>query len=196
MKWQENKIILLTYLVIHYVFHFLLEFIHFFNNCRHFFFTAMLFVYGRILSQRLVNTVTSDKVLYRLVSILIKYHMVICYSLYIAGDLRVSILSFNVHQNSKVFVSCLSQIHIKLRASCFRILAFSVFLFFKKKKKTIVWILILWLSSLFLIGIRIHVVHSHIKEEDVQVSIWSVCLDTYDSDCCIHSVLLHCGKHF
>ncbi|PKI37420.1 hypothetical protein CRG98_042206, partial [Punica granatum] len=32
----------------------------------HFFFTAMLFVYGRILSQRLANTVTPDKVLYRL----------------------------------------------------------------------------------------------------------------------------------
>lgn len=51
----------------------------------HFFFTAMLFVYGRILSQRLVNTVNSDKVLYRLVSSLIKYHMVVCYSLYITG---------------------------------------------------------------------------------------------------------------
>ncbi|KAF7840560.1 phosphatidate cytidylyltransferase 1-like [Senna tora] len=51
----------------------------------HFFFTAMLFVYGRILSQRLVNTVTLDKVLYQLVNSLIKYHMVICYSLYIAG---------------------------------------------------------------------------------------------------------------
>ncbi|KAB2600857.1 phosphatidate cytidylyltransferase-like [Pyrus ussuriensis x Pyrus communis] len=51
----------------------------------HFFFTAMLFVYGRILSQRLVNTVTSDKVLYQLVSSLIKYHMVVCYFLYIAG---------------------------------------------------------------------------------------------------------------
>ncbi|KAJ8452779.1 hypothetical protein Cgig2_014542 [Carnegiea gigantea] len=52
---------------------------------KHFFFTAMLFVYGRILSPRLVNTVTSDKVLYKLVSNLIKYHMVICYFLYIAG---------------------------------------------------------------------------------------------------------------
>ncbi|GMH21949.1 hypothetical protein Nepgr_023792 [Nepenthes gracilis] len=51
----------------------------------HFFFTAMLFVYGRILSQRLVNTVTSDMVLYQLVGSLIKYHMVICYFLYIAG---------------------------------------------------------------------------------------------------------------
>ncbi|XP_055813634.1 phosphatidate cytidylyltransferase 1-like [Solanum dulcamara] len=51
----------------------------------HFFFTAMLFVYGRILSQRLVNTVTSDKFLYKLVSKLIKYHMVTCYFLYIAG---------------------------------------------------------------------------------------------------------------
>ncbi|KAH7572604.1 hypothetical protein ACOSP7_015794 [Xanthoceras sorbifolium] len=51
----------------------------------HFFFTAMLFVYGRILSQRLVNTVTPDKFLFQLVSSLIKYNMVICYSLYIAG---------------------------------------------------------------------------------------------------------------
>ncbi|GLU18189.1 hypothetical protein SLE2022_345020 [Rubroshorea leprosula] len=51
----------------------------------HFFFTAMLFVYGRLLSQRLVNTVTSDKFLYQLVSSLIKYHMVACYFLYIAG---------------------------------------------------------------------------------------------------------------
>ncbi|KNA10619.1 hypothetical protein SOVF_142690 [Spinacia oleracea] len=51
----------------------------------HFFFTAVLFVYGRFLSQRLVNTVTSDKVLYKFVSILLKYQMVICYFLYIAG---------------------------------------------------------------------------------------------------------------
>ncbi|KAJ7960833.1 Phosphatidate cytidylyltransferase family protein [Quillaja saponaria] len=51
----------------------------------HFFFTAMLFVYGRILSQQLVNTVTSDKFFYRLVSSLIKYQMFICYFLYIAG---------------------------------------------------------------------------------------------------------------
>lgn len=51
----------------------------------HFFFTAMLFVYGRILSQQLVNTVTSDQFLYLLVSSLIKYQMVICYFLYIAG---------------------------------------------------------------------------------------------------------------
>ncbi|GLT41368.1 hypothetical protein SLA2020_154380 [Shorea laevis] len=51
----------------------------------HFFFTAMLFVYGRLLSQRLVNTVTSDKFLYQLVNSFIKYHMVACYFLYIAG---------------------------------------------------------------------------------------------------------------
>ncbi|KAK9268353.1 hypothetical protein L1049_000102 [Liquidambar formosana] len=51
----------------------------------HFFFTAMLFVYGRILSQRLVNTMTSDQFFYKLVSGLIKYQMVICYFLYIAG---------------------------------------------------------------------------------------------------------------
>ncbi|KAE7995297.1 hypothetical protein FH972_000113 [Carpinus fangiana] len=51
----------------------------------HFFFTAMLFVYGRLLSQRLVNTITSDRFLYQLVSSLFKYHMAICYFLYIAG---------------------------------------------------------------------------------------------------------------
>ncbi|XP_022720683.1 phosphatidate cytidylyltransferase 2-like isoform X4 [Durio zibethinus] len=51
----------------------------------HFFFTAMLFVYGRLLSQPLVNTVTSDKFLYQFVSNLIKYHMAICYFSYIAG---------------------------------------------------------------------------------------------------------------
>ncbi|KAJ4969919.1 hypothetical protein NE237_003018 [Protea cynaroides] len=51
----------------------------------HFFFTAVLFVYGRIISQQLVNTVTSDKFLYRLVSGLMKYQMAICYFLYIAG---------------------------------------------------------------------------------------------------------------
>ncbi|XP_044512408.1 phosphatidate cytidylyltransferase 2-like [Mangifera indica] len=51
----------------------------------YFFFTAMLFVHGRILSQRLVNTVTSDKFLYQFVSSLIKYHMVVCYFLYITG---------------------------------------------------------------------------------------------------------------
>ncbi|KAL3507714.1 hypothetical protein ACH5RR_033096 [Cinchona calisaya] len=51
----------------------------------YFFFTAMLFVYGRILNQRLVNTVIQDKFLHKLVSEFIKYHMVTCYFLYIAG---------------------------------------------------------------------------------------------------------------
>lgn len=51
----------------------------------HFFFTAMLFVYGRILQQQLVNTVSSDRFIYKLVSGLIKYQMVIWYFLYIAG---------------------------------------------------------------------------------------------------------------
>lgn len=45
----------------------------------------MLFTYGRFLSRQLVNTVTSDKLLYQLVSGLIKYQMFICYFLYIAG---------------------------------------------------------------------------------------------------------------
>lgn len=47
----------------------------------------MLFVYGRILSPRLVNTVTWDEVGYQLVSKIIKYHMAVCYFLYIAGAL-------------------------------------------------------------------------------------------------------------
>ncbi|THU53949.1 hypothetical protein C4D60_Mb10t19790 [Musa balbisiana] len=51
----------------------------------HFFFTAMLFTYGRFLTRQLVNTVTSDKLLCQLVSGLIKYQMFICYFLYIAG---------------------------------------------------------------------------------------------------------------
>lgn len=57
---------------------------------RHFFFTAMTFVYGRFLSRQLVNTVTSDKLLYKLVSGLIKYQMFICYFLYIAGVFSLS----------------------------------------------------------------------------------------------------------
>ncbi|XP_047335972.1 phosphatidate cytidylyltransferase 1-like [Impatiens glandulifera] len=51
----------------------------------HFFFTAMFFVYGTIIKKQLVNTVTSDAFFYRVVSGFIKYQMVICYFLYIAG---------------------------------------------------------------------------------------------------------------
>ncbi|KAF5472712.1 hypothetical protein F2P56_009406 [Juglans regia] len=51
----------------------------------HFFFTAMLFVYGRLFSQRLVNTITADRFFDRFVNSLFKYHMAICYFLYIAG---------------------------------------------------------------------------------------------------------------
>lgn len=60
---------------------------------RHFFFTAMLFTYGRFLSHQLVNTMTSDKLLYKLVSRLIKYQMFICYFLYIAGNCGKKICS-------------------------------------------------------------------------------------------------------
>lgn len=59
-------------------------------HCRHFFFTAMLYTYGRFLSRQLVNTVTSDHLLYKVVSGLIKYQMFICYFLYIAGMLSIS----------------------------------------------------------------------------------------------------------
>ncbi|KAF3774324.1 Phosphatidate cytidylyltransferase 1 [Nymphaea thermarum] len=51
----------------------------------HFFFTTMIFVYGYFLQRQLVNTVLSDKFLYRLVSNFIKYRLFICYFLYISG---------------------------------------------------------------------------------------------------------------
>jgi phosphatidate cytidylyltransferase len=53
----------------------------------------MLYTYGRFLSRQLVNTVTSDHLLYKVVSGLIKYQMFICYFLYIAGRL---IITFNM----------------------------------------------------------------------------------------------------
>lgn len=39
-------------------------------------------------------------------------------------------------------------------------------------------------------------VHIDIEEEEVQVSIWPVRLDSYDSDCSIYSVLFHCSQYF
>ncbi|CAH1428729.1 unnamed protein product [Lactuca virosa] len=51
----------------------------------HFFFTAMLFVYGRILSQQIMHAVTPEKFFYKLATSFMKYQMVICYFLYITG---------------------------------------------------------------------------------------------------------------
>eukprot|EP00249_Psilotum_nudum_P003231 c16609_g1_i3 orf=168-785(+) len=51
----------------------------------HFFFTAMVYVYGKFLSKQLVTTILSDKLLTQLFSGFIKYHMIICYFMYIAG---------------------------------------------------------------------------------------------------------------
>lgn len=51
----------------------------------HFFFTAMVYVYGRFLSKQLVTTISSDRILTQLFSVTIKYHMIICYFMYIAG---------------------------------------------------------------------------------------------------------------
>ncbi|KAG0616981.1 hypothetical protein M758_5G156700 [Ceratodon purpureus] len=52
----------------------------------HFFLTAMLYVYGRFLNKHLVKTIHSDHLIPYLFKYgLIKYHMLICYSLYIAG---------------------------------------------------------------------------------------------------------------
>ncbi|KAL6571454.1 phosphatidate cytidylyltransferase [Orobanche hederae] len=126
----------------------------------HFFFTLMLFVYGRILSQRLVNTVTTDKVLYKLVNKFIKYHMVTCYFLYIAG-LKQNMLD-----------------GILLSSKCR-----TYYLGNQSTKDGYVYIL----------GeFRFHVVHSYTEEEDVQVSIWPVCMDTHDSDCGVHTIIVYC----
>ncbi|MFS7940753.1 putative phosphatidate cytidylyltransferase [Helianthus anomalus] len=51
----------------------------------HFFFTAMLYVYGRILGQQITHAVTPEKFFYKLATSFMKYQMVICYFLYIAG---------------------------------------------------------------------------------------------------------------
>ncbi|KAJ0765658.1 putative phosphatidate cytidylyltransferase [Helianthus annuus] len=51
----------------------------------HFFFTAMLYVYGRILGQQIRHAVTPEKFFYKLATSFMKYQMVICYFLYIAG---------------------------------------------------------------------------------------------------------------
>ena len=46
----------------------------------------MLYVYGRFLSKQLVKTINTDQMMAHLFKYgLIKYHMIICYSLYIAG---------------------------------------------------------------------------------------------------------------
>ena len=45
-------------------------------------------------------------------------------------------------------------------------------------------------------GLRFYVVYSYVKEEDVQVSIWPVCMDTHDSNCGVYPVCLHRGQHF
>lgn len=50
-----------------------------------------------------------------------------------------------------------------------------------------------WTISLFF---RFYVVHSYIEEEDVQVSIWAVCLDTHDTHYSVYSVCLHCSQYF
>ncbi len=56
---------------------------------RLFFITAMLYVYGRFLSKQLTTTMHSDQVLSHSFKYgLIKYHMIICYFMYIAGNPR------------------------------------------------------------------------------------------------------------
>ncbi|MCO5572486.1 hypothetical protein L7F22_026241 [Adiantum nelumboides] len=55
----------------------------------HFFFTAMVYVYGRFLSKQLVSAISSDRILTQLFSGFIKYHMLICYFMYIAGKDQV-----------------------------------------------------------------------------------------------------------
>lgn len=42
---------------------------------------------------------------------------------------------------------------------------------------------------------RFYVVYINTEEEDVQVSIWAVCLDTHDFDCGLYTVFFYRGKH-
>ncbi|XP_024544214.1 phosphatidate cytidylyltransferase 1 [Selaginella moellendorffii] len=51
----------------------------------YFFFTAMVYAYGRFLKKQFVNTISSDKILLMIFSGLIKYHTMICYLIYITG---------------------------------------------------------------------------------------------------------------
>lgn len=46
------------------------------------------------------------------------------------------------------------------------------------------------------IGFRFYVVHSYIEEEDVQVSIWPVCMDAHDSNYSVYTVIFLCSQHF
>uniref|UniRef100_A0A0E0EWL9 Phosphatidate cytidylyltransferase n=1 Tax=Oryza meridionalis TaxID=40149 RepID=A0A0E0EWL9_9ORYZ len=75
----------------------------------HFFFTAMLFAYGRFLSRQLVNTVTSDKLLYKLVSGLIKYQMVcMVYSHSKEKGVQVSIQSICMDSHDPIDASLIA----------------------------------------------------------------------------------------
>jgi len=38
-------------------------------------------------------------------------------------------------------------------------------------------------------------VYSVIEEEILQVSVWPVCMDTYDTHCCVYPVCVHCSQH-
>lgn len=42
---------------------------------------------------------------------------------------------------------------------------------------------------------RTCLVHFNVKEEDVQVSVWSVCVDSHGSICGVHSILFYCSQH-
>jgi hypothetical protein len=71
----------------------------------------MLFTYGRFLSRELVNTVTSDHLLFKLVSGLIKYQMFICYFLYTAGKAQYILLCANtsVWRSANAFFGWISR---------------------------------------------------------------------------------------
>jgi hypothetical protein len=78
----------------------------------------MLFTYGRFLSRQLVNTVTSDHLLYKVVSGLIKYQMFICYFLYITGRIstfyKFVYTTFSVATTIENFTLCLKYFKVIL----------------------------------------------------------------------------------
>lgn len=107
----------------------------------------MLFTYGRFLSQQLVNTVTSDKLLYKLVSGFVKYQMFICYFLYIAGiylfmfyNFLLPISCFLFHRDALVLkYNCLRILLMLFNYCLFMLLCYQVLcgLFWHWRKKCI-----------------------------------------------------------
>lgn len=56
------------------------------GSCRAIFLTGMLYVYGRFMNKQLTVTISSDRQLARIFIVFLRYHNLICYSLYIGSE--------------------------------------------------------------------------------------------------------------